>query len=66
MSEKHIKKGQNRARVVGFEKDSNGRETWRVAANGRIYESSTSSSSATVMDEAVRTYGTALERLAKR
>jgi hypothetical protein len=52
-------------RVIGAEK-KHGREIWRVAASGKIYNLTTSSSSATAMDEAVRTYRKALKRLAKK
>ena len=53
-------------RVVSQGKTPGGDEVWRVSANGRSYQLTTSSSSASVMDDAVRIYRNALERLAKR
>jgi hypothetical protein len=43
-----------------------GREVWRVASGGKIINLTTSSSSNAAMDDAVRIYSSALERLAKR
>lgn len=53
-------------RVVSHGKTPSGDEVWRVSANGRSYKLTTSSSSVDVMDDAVRIYQNALERLAKR
>lgn len=47
---------------VTVEKTLSGREKWRV--NGKVHV--TSSSTASVMDESVEKYRTALKRLAKR
>jgi hypothetical protein len=51
---------------VTSEKAPDGREFWRVVSGDRIFNLSTSSSSTSIMDEAVRIYWPALERLAKR
>jgi hypothetical protein len=52
--------------VVEHYKTPGGREVWRVASGGRILNLTTSSSSNAAMDDAVRIYSSALERLAKR
>lgn len=43
-----------------------GIEIWRVSADGRIKEIRTTASSRRAIDEAVKIYGPALERLANR
>jgi hypothetical protein len=52
--------------VIGGKKTPDGREVWRIASSGKIFNLTTSSSSAATMDEAVKTYSSALKRLAKR
>ena len=55
------------ARVLGNKKTTpSGREVWRVASSGKIFDITTSSSSTAAMDVAVKTYSSALKRLAKR
>jgi hypothetical protein len=42
------------------------REVWRVSANGQIKNITTTASSTAAMDEAMKIYSRALERLANR
>jgi hypothetical protein len=42
------------------------RETWRIASGGTTKTVTTTASSTSAMDEAVKIYGRALERLANR
>jgi hypothetical protein len=43
-----------------------GTEVWHVRVDGKILNLTTSNSSTSIMDDAVRIYSPALERLAKR
>jgi hypothetical protein len=52
--------------VVEHYKTPRGREVWRIASGGKTIKLTTSSSSNAAMDDAVRIYSNALERLAKR
>jgi len=52
--------------VQGVEKRSSGKEVWHIVVGGDLINLTTSSSSTAVMDDAVRIYSPALERLAKR
>jgi hypothetical protein len=47
-------------------KTPDGREVWHIASGGGIVNITTSSTSATIMDDAMKIYAPALERLAKR
>ena len=47
-------------------KTPSGQEIWHVQLEGRLSKLTTSSSSASVMDEAVKIYSPALKRLAKK
>jgi hypothetical protein len=47
-------------------KTPRGTEVWHVRVNGKIVSLTTSNSSASIMDDAVKIYSPALERLAKR
>jgi hypothetical protein len=47
-------------------KTSRGTEVWHVRADGKILSLTTSATSTSVMDDAVKIYSPALERLAKR
>jgi hypothetical protein len=53
-------------RVERVSKPGSRREVWRISDSGRILNLTTSPSSTTIMDEAVKIYRPALERLAKR
>jgi len=66
MYSKFAKKGRERTCVVSHAKTPRGREVWHIVSDGQIHTSVTSATSAKVMDDAVRVYGGALERLAKR
>lgn len=66
MSSKSPHKGRKTSHIVGHTKTPSGREVWRIATGGEVRTSITSASSGEVMDRAVREYGEALERLAKR
>lgn len=52
--------------AVGGSVDRHGREAWHVSADGKRRTAVTSGSSAAAMDEAVRVFNGALERLAKK
>ena len=61
------KKVLTAARVLGDKKRTpSGREVWRLTSSGKTFDLTTSSSSTAAMDVAVRTYSSALKRLAKR
>jgi hypothetical protein len=47
-------------------KTPDGQEVWRITSGDRIVNLITSSTSTAIMDDAVRIYSPALERLAKR
>jgi hypothetical protein len=70
-------RGSGRKQVFRTDKGSNvsvergaktprGTEVWHVRVNGKILSLTTSNSSTSIMDEAVKIYSPALERLAKR
>jgi hypothetical protein len=52
--------------VERVSKPGSRREVWRISDGGQIRNLTTTSSSAAIMDEAVKIYRPALERLAKR
>jgi hypothetical protein len=52
--------------VERVSKPGSRREVWRISDSGQIRNLTTSSSSTSIMDEAVKIYRPALERLAKR
>jgi len=54
------------AHVQSVEKRPSGKEVWHIVVGGDLINLTTSSSSTAVMDDAVRIYSPALERLAKR
>jgi hypothetical protein len=47
-------------------KTSSGAEVWLFTAGGRVVNVTTSNSSASIMDDALKIYSPALKRLAKR
>jgi hypothetical protein len=47
-------------------KTPSGGEVWLFTAGGRVVNVTTSNSSASIMDDALKIYSPALERLAKR
>jgi hypothetical protein len=51
---------------VSLKKTPGGREIWWVQVGGRMVNLTTSNSSASIMDDAVKIYSPALKRLAKR
>src|SRR5262245_25497722 len=52
--------------VVDWHKTTGGQEVWLVASGGKVHNLTTSTSSTAAMDDAVRIFSSALERLAKR
>lgn len=60
-----IGSGKN-ATIVSAGKTAHGAEIWHVSSAEKSVTLTTSSTSAAIMDDAVRIYSDALERLAKR
>jgi hypothetical protein len=58
-------KTQDRVFVRGT-KTAGGREVWLLSGSGTVRNVTTSTSSAAIMDDAVRVYSKAMKRLAKR
>jgi hypothetical protein len=52
--------------AVSPTKTPSGAEVWLFTAGGRVVNVTTSNSSASIMDDALKIYSPALERLAKR
>ena len=52
--------------AVSPRKTPSGGEVWLFTAGGRVVNVTTSNSSASIMDDALKIYSPALERLAKR
>ena len=52
--------------AVSPKKTPSGAEVWLFTAGGRVVNVTTSNSSASIMDDALKIYSPALERLAKR
>jgi len=60
---KHLPSGPS---VAEKRTTPDGREIWRVSSKGEVVNLVTSSSSAAIMDEAVKIYAGALKRLADK
>jgi hypothetical protein len=58
--------GRKGVHVDNMQKTSSGQEVWRIRSGSYVVNVVTSASSTAIMDDAVKIYSPALERLAKR
>jgi hypothetical protein len=65
-NDRNVSSGSSGVKHVFGKTKRDGREFWRVAANGQIRTITTTASSTATMDEAVLIYDSALRRLADR